>query len=939
MIKGSEWRRWDLHVHTPFTQKNDKYDGKLPDEKWDKFYKSIEDYIGDGKDPLRAICAIGITDYLSIDNYQKVVNDNRLPDCVKLLIPNVELRCSPVSGKAPLNIHCLFDPSIADELEDRFFANLKFYFKSENGHLSRDYSATKAGLAAFGRKFKDNDQLSNEEAIRAGISQFIIDFNSLTQVFKNDPELREKVIIVVANSSTDGVSGVRCNKNYCEENISQLDALTTSIYDFADMIFSSKKSDRNFFLGEGNFDADTITKKCGSLKPCIHGSDAHTNSKLFAPAEDRFCWIKADPTFEGLKQVIYEPKDRVFIGSNIPEKKPDYHVIDRVEIKGNSDFSEEPIYFSDKLTCIIGSKSTGKSLLINNIAKAIDGEQAKAKQAIAKTSVLDIPEIKVYWRDGVCSDETNKQRKIVYIPQTYLNHLSDYTVNNQENNDIDNIIQSILLQDQNCDQAYKHKEAAVKNLQEIIDKSIVDLLHNKKLQEELMDQCKEIGDEESLINEIEKLKAEQSSYNYNNNLSQEDILRYKNCSEKLSNLKNEQSLLDADIQTLQRQNFGVEIKSGTEFSLSHSHLRNSFFDAVNEVQDAANKALAERIGKIIEAAKTKGASISNEIKEQEAVFNALKDEMEANEQLEAITKSLLDEQSRLKELESLKEKLSQLREQYQVLLKALGDSFSKFKNINTTYAEYINNEYKSSSDDLSFSAKVVFNLEQLEDQISDLLNKKTYKKFKQFDISELKEEDLSSANIEAFIESIINNVLQRKSNANNDVKTVLNLILKDWYSVKYDVKMDDDSIQVMSPGKKALVLLKLIIIFDRSNCPIIIDQPEDDLDNRSIFNQLSKFIKDKKKTRQIIVATHNANIVLGSDAELVIVANQKSKNSPNDQYRFEYRGGAIEDTNKSNNIGVGILNSKNMQEHICEILEGGEKAFSLRHNKYHFIKD
>ena len=933
MLKGSEWRRWDLHVHTPFTQKNDQYEGKCADEKWDKFYKSIEDYIGYGKDPQRAICAIGITDYLSIDNYQKVVNDNRLPDCVKLLIPNVELRCSPVSSKAPLNIHCLFDPSIAKELYTRFFSRLMFK------NYDREYSASKDDLAALGRKFKDNDQLSEEEAIHFGISQFVIDFNSLTQVFKIDPELREKVIIVVANSSTDGVSGVRGHKDYFEGNISQLDTLTKSIYNFADMIFSSKESDRNFFLGEGNFDAETIIKSCGSLKPCIHGSDAHTNSKLFAPAEDRFCWIKADPTFEGLKQVIYEPKDRVFIGSNIPEKKPDYQVIDRVEIKGDSDFSEEPIYFSDKLTCIIGSKSTGKSLLINNIAMAIDAEQAKAKQAIAKTNFKNIPEIKVYWRDGVCSDETNKQRKIVYIPQTYLNHVSDYTVDNQDNNGIDSIIQSILLQDQNCDQAYKLKESAVKNLQETIDKSIMDLLDNDKRQKDLINQCKEIGDEESLKNEIEKLQAEQSSYNYNNNLSQEDISSYKNCSEKLANLKNEQSLLNADIQTLQGQSFGVEIKPGTEFSLSlsHSHLRNSFFDAVNEVQAAANKALAERIGKIIEAAKTKGASISNEMKEQEAIFNDLQDKMEANEQLEAITNSLLDEQARLKELKSLKEKLSKLREQYQELLKTLGDSFGKFQNINTTYANHINNEYKSSSDDLSFSAKVAFNCELLEGCILDLLNKKTYKKFKQFDISELKEEDLSSANIEAFIESIINKDLQTKSN--KDVKTALNLILKDWYSVKYDVTMDGDPIQVMSPGKKALVLLKLIIIFDRSNCPIIIDQPEDDLDNRSIFNQLSKFIKDKKKSRQIIVATHNANIVLGSDAELVIVANQNSKNSPNDKYRFEYRGGAIEDTNKSNNVGVGILNCKNMQEHICEILEGGEKAFSLRHNKYHFIKD
>ena len=104
--------------------------------------------------------------------------------------------------------------------------------------------------------------------------------------------------------------------------------------------------------------------------------------------------------------------------------------------------------------------------------------------------------------------------------------------------------------------------------------------------------------------------------------------------------------------------------------------------------------------------------------------------------------------------------------------------------------------------------------------------------------------------------------------------------------------MDGDTIDVMSPGKKALVLLKLLISLANSKCPILIDQPEDDLDNRSIFDDLIPFIKSKKKDRQIIVVTHNANIVLGSDAEEVIIANQNGKNSPNKEYRFEYRSGS-----------------------------------------------
>lgn len=94
---------------------------------------------------------------------------------------------------------------------------------------------------------------------------------------------------------------------------------------------------------------ETIIKKYGSLKPCIHGSDAHTNDKIFEPSQNKYCWIKADPTFNGLCQLLYEPEQRVRISQTKPEVKADYQVIDRVEIEDES-FSKEEIVFSDKLT-------------------------------------------------------------------------------------------------------------------------------------------------------------------------------------------------------------------------------------------------------------------------------------------------------------------------------------------------------------------------------------------------------------------------------------------------------------------------------------------------------------------------------------------------------------------------------------------------------------
>ena len=107
--RGSEWRRWDLHIHTPGTIKNDQYCGSTIEEKWANFYASISSYIGDGSDPLKAIKVIGITDYLSIDNYLKVITDNKIPESISLILPNVELRMVPLAKNSPVNIHCIFD--------------------------------------------------------------------------------------------------------------------------------------------------------------------------------------------------------------------------------------------------------------------------------------------------------------------------------------------------------------------------------------------------------------------------------------------------------------------------------------------------------------------------------------------------------------------------------------------------------------------------------------------------------------------------------------------------------------------------------------------------------------------------------------------------------------------------------------------------------------
>ncbi|MCB4205596.1 hypothetical protein LF845_11650, partial [Deferribacterales bacterium Es71-Z0220] len=174
-----------------------------------------------------------------------------------------------------------------------------------------------------------------------------------------------------------------------------------------------------------------------------------------------------------------------------------------------------------------------------------------------------------------------------------------------------------------------------------------------------------------------------------------------------------------------------------------------------------------------------------------------------------------------------------------------------------------------------------------------------------------------------------------KKQYNDNIKEVIQKLIKDWFIINYSVTYDGDKISDMSQGKKSFVLLRLIIELDNSKCPLLIDQPEDDLDNRSIYNEIVKFLKEKKKERQIIIVTHNANLAVATDAECIIVANQNGEKTKNKKFKFEYVQGSLENTFIKDEINE-ILYKQGIKEHVCDILEGGEQAFEKRKNKYNF---
>ncbi|MDD3237907.1 MAG: hypothetical protein PHV37_07410 [Candidatus Gastranaerophilales bacterium] len=915
--RGSEWRRWDLHLHTPGTLKNDQFDGSSLDEKWEKFYQDIDSYIGDSANSLKNIAVVGITDYLSIDNYKKIVAENRLPDSIKLILPNIEMRLQPISGDSPINIHFIFNPKIIDQLESRFFSKLKFPYDNTN------FNASKVDLTRLGKTF--DNTLDEQNAYKKGIEMFVVSFDSIKNIFDEDMDLRENVVIGVSNSSCDGASGIVNHSDYMIGKSSQLIAVRQAIYKFVDIIFSATPSDINYFLGKKETcSIEKVIKECGSLKPCLHGSDAHTNTKIFEPDEQRYCWVKSDPTFNGLKQIKYEPEERVRICSSKPETKSDYFVIDRVEYN-DSNFQTEPIYFNDKLTCIIGGKSTGKSILIQNLAMAIDKNEAEKCLEKSKNKTLQVNNIKVFW-----ADKTEENRKIIYIPQTYLNKLTD---EQQEKTEIDSWIQNIILNKPEIGAAHETFLLRIKEYKGNLEKNILDLFSKHEEYINLKEQIDNLGTKTGIEKEIKKLEAEKNLQSKDVEFYSEDATLYEESLSKLDSKKQEkENLLYTKNKISNIENL-IEVKQ-LDFNISNEFI-NTIIEKQKEIVDNAKALWTEQKKSTLTIIEKSLECIEKEINDHESLIKKLEEKIKTNNAVLECARKIQLEKTKLSEYLKKEEILALNKKGMDDFLSKLIESIDFYKLEHQTFASLVNKD-KIVDDGLEFYVENPFRKDTFTEKLLAIFKNNNAKFKSLIDIENFDETSYTKDKIKSLIKEIIENPSVLK--ADYTPESALREILSDWYNTVYRVKMDNDSIDKMSPGKKALVLLKILISLAETQCPILIDQPEDDLDNRSIYDDLVNYIKKKKKERQIIIVTHNANLVLGCDADEIIIANQDGITSPNKKYKFEYRSGSIENHlplyDAKGNIESGILNKQGIQQHICDILEGGEIAFEKRKNKY-----
>ena len=522
--KGSEWRKWDLQIHVPGAKHADQYPAESGVAVWEQFIEYIK-YSG--------VSVFGITDYFSVAGYEML--QEKIKDIAeqknKRFVPCVELRLdmSVNIGSEHLHCHLIFDDECEISNIRDFLAHLPLKNKKPNGTTAY---CREADITACG----GYDKISvTKEALG----------ESLENSFGND-----KPFLIAGVASGMGSNRANANANIKME-------LSDSFDNFCDLFFGHQEN-RGYYLNKDRYENKD---KKAKPKPVISTSDCHTFEdcekklgKKFTSRDQEgnalerygFSWIKADLTFEGLRQIIFEPVDRVAFGYEKPEPKKSYYLIDKVRFMDNTgqdDFPSDPIEISQNLATIIGGKSTGKSLLLYYMARTIDRKEAETRfddhpaTTQYRFDELQKFDFEVEWADGditrlkrVEGEKDAGNRKILYIPQNYLNKLSEKDVIGRDT--LNQFVKNVLLQDENARGNYEYNLTTIKSLSISISASVSNLYQIKQEIDEIEEKIKQLGEENGIKKYIAHLRKEADDIKTKSGLSAQEIRDYEAMLEK-----------------------------------------------------------------------------------------------------------------------------------------------------------------------------------------------------------------------------------------------------------------------------------------------------------------------------------------------------------------------------------------------------------------------
>ncbi|BAM97012.1 TrlF family AAA-like ATPase [Helicobacter pylori] len=862
--KGSSWHKWDLHVHTPYTH-------------LDKAYQCSEE------DFIQKLCAseincIGLTNYFKFNEKEFALKEKIEKRGIKVFY-NLEVRLDYKNNKNEfLDFHIIFSDEILSDNIKRFLSDMKATIDGTEKRLA---------------------DLEKDDFNKA-----VVNFDQLLECLEEESlNLMGKYLLGFLSR---GHGSIECE--FLEKG-----GRNETIY--------KKVIDKSHFLIHSSDNQKNLKEDRKSWlkynKPLLQSSDAHKEDSI----GKKYTWIKAEKTFEGLKQIIYEPETRVSIDE---EKSQDpLHKIDCVRLcfdggvkitseKGDAPFCyagfDQKLYFSPNFTCVIGGRGSGKSTLLQLIAsKLYDKSLVKGLKHETIQKCIEI------------QPDTDIVDSVEYLAQ---NEVEEFATN------VSKFTEAIFN---------RIDSKSSGNLKELENQIIENI---KKFDEQITYWQEKTKLEEQLKN---REKERKKSQNIIDTFTDEDYLdkreKLQENHKALIDLKQSKEVVLTFIEKLKRV-VNFESKENMEeknsYNKVYNQLKQNICKELEEIDKNIKNGCFDSDDKNIEKLEVKQQTLRQEIgeflKEKGVIDENIGDLERANCQLADIEKEITDLKRKIEEItnkikgfswEDIDKDIENFENQIEEKLKEINSVFKEISKNHKEEVKPITIKYRLDEyifegvfEDFDKWVDKGFNTQKHQSKIKEYLKK-----------IELK--NITGMQYAEFIEELDGLIDNKKAAFYETMKDIFNreihfqiyqiLILKHLRNVEkykiFEVRYDKRALNETSFGQKCTAVL--VVLLSLGNNPIIIDEPEAHLDSALIANYLVTLIKKQKQKRQIIFATHNANFVLNADAEQIIQLK-----------------------NENNKIVVQsfMIESDKYKKDLLK-LEGGEKAFKDRERKYGITKD
>ena len=978
--RGSEWRRWEPHIHAPGTVLNNQFGGGTP---WETYLTSLESV-------TPRIEAISVTDYYLTDTYEEVLRHKaagRLPD-VQLIFPNVELRLDVAAKTGFVNVHLLVSPEDPNHVAElhRILQRLQFQAHGDT------FNCTRNDLISLGKK-ADTSIIDERAALAHGATQFKVNFDQLRRVMRESDWAKANILIAVAGAAGDGTSGLR----------QAADAtMRQEIEKFAHIIFSSSPAQREFWSGRKGMSLDQLKERYDGCKPCLHGSDAHDQKTVGQPVEERYSWIKGGLEFDALRQACIDPEGRAYVGTEPPRTAMPSQVISHVAISDANWAATQEIPLNPGLVAIIGARGSGKTALADVIAAGCDAITPAAWNASENISpsflvrarqLLGDATTTLTWGGGASVtrflDGRDANGHLAFLRARYLSQqfveelcssagVSDGLIAEIERvifeahpqDDRDGAIDFAELRDFRTARFQQAREREAEAIADISDRIATEIEKEASAASLALQVTQKSGQIKSYNEDLAKLvvKGTEAQANRHTQLGQA-VQTLRGTIQAYSNQRRTFVALQDEVAST-RATKAPELLRQAKERHQHSGLNQQQWDEFlliykGDVDKSlsgyvvwADQQIAALTGPAVPAGDPNTPLFPDTADLSKLTLNTLLAEMTRLEALVSADNIIRGQYSILSQriaqentaLQSLQTRLTDAqgaaarrKELQGERDAAYGRVFQAIINEQTALAEFYAPLMARLTASTGTLRKLGFSVRRVVDVTSwgtvaeeDLLDRRKAGPFQgRGALIALADTTLrpawetgTAADVQAamanFIAQYMRDLISQAPYGQNQqaefrawLKQFAHWLFDtDHISVRYEIVYDGIDIRKLSPGTRGIVLLLLYLALDDGDDrPLIIDQPEENLDPKSVFEELVALFIAAKAKRQVIMVTHNANLVINTDADQIIVADA-GPHPTGGLPPITYKAGGLENTD--------------IRKAVCDILEGGEEAFRER---------